>query len=65
MKLRLFFLFLIISSAGCIIEDKGEDKEAEEPEIQTQEEASQAMTNISQDIEDVSSILDDIDKSLG
>lgn len=59
-------LILMFSSIGCLGDNKDGGQPVEgEPEIHTQDEASEAMTNISEDIEDVSKILEDIDKSLG
>ena len=58
-KKTLLLILVVLSSvlfiSGC----------AEQTSIKSVEEASQVVTNVSTDIEDVSSTLDDIDRGLG
>ncbi len=52
-----FVLISMVFISGCTTQSQGE--------IKNTEQVSKAVTNISQNVEDVSSILNDIDKKLG
>lgn len=50
-------LFSMVFASGCVEQSK--------TSIKNEQQVGEAVTNISQNIEDVSSILTDIDKKLG